>query len=141
MADIPKTVVPTFEDLPFDLNIFKPKLQDIEIFDRGSENPKHRFSIKTSDEKFCVISEDEKFVSELMDGSKTIDELAASFMEQKGRIALTMIRSFIFKLWKAGILSDGENQTSNFEEEESPEFKISIPELIFWLRSYHQFLD
>ena len=127
MADIPKTIAPTSEELPFDLNVFKPKLQDIEIFDRGSENPQHKFSIKTSDEKFCVISEDEKFVSELMDGSKTIDELAAAFMEQKGRIALTMIRSFIFKLWKAGILSDGENQTNSTEEEVSPEFKIPIP--------------
>ena len=128
MADSPKTIAPTAEDFPFDLNIFKPKLQNIEIFDRGSENPQHRFSIKTSDEKFCVISEDEKFVTELMDGNKTIDELAAVFMEQKGRIALSMIRSFTVKLWKAGILSDvAQKETSDDEEKDSSQIKLPIP--------------
>lgn len=128
MAEIPKTIAPTSEDFPFDLNVFKPRLQDIEIFDRGSENPQHRFSIKTADEKFCVISEDEKFVSEFMDGNRTIDEIAAVFMEQKGRIALTMIRSFIFKLWKAGILSDAASTATEMQEDkQSNTFKIPLP--------------
>ena len=61
-------------DFPHDMSTYKPYHKDIEIFDRASENPAHRFSLKSPDEKYCVISEDEKFVFELMDGKKTIDD-------------------------------------------------------------------
>ncbi|MCM8528678.1 MAG: cyclic nucleotide-binding domain-containing protein, partial [Lentisphaeraceae bacterium] len=106
MANSSKTIASLADSFPFDINTFKPKLDGIEVFDRGSENPEVRYSLKTTDEKYCVISEDEKIVSEMMDGNKTIDDLAAAFMEKKGRIALTMIRNFVYKLWKEGIIVD-----------------------------------
>ena len=127
MADSPKTIISLGDNIPFDINVFKPKLEDIEIFDRGSDNPEHKYSIKTKDEKYCVISEDEKFVSELMDGSKTIDELAAAFMEKKGRIALTMIRNFVYRLWQEGIISDKTKASPEVAEETSKSLRISLP--------------
>ena len=127
MADHQKTIAPITESFPFDINAFKPKLTDFEVFDRGSENPEHRFSLKTSDDKYCVISEDEKFVAELMNGEKTIDEIAASFMESKGRIALTMIRNFIYRLWQEGILKDAEKVPAIEEKQSDTSLKIPIP--------------
>lgn len=109
MANSSKTIAALADSFPFDLKVFKPKLEGIEVFDRGSENPDVRYSLKTPDEKYCIISEDEKFVTELMNGEKTIDELAAAFMEQRGRIALTMIRNFVYRLWKEGILKDSKS--------------------------------
>ena len=127
MANTSKTIVALGDSSPFDIKVFKPKLDGIEVFDRGSENPDVRYSLKTMDEKYCVISEDEKFVTELMDGKKTIDELAAAFMEQKGRIALTMIRNFVFKLWQEGIITDSKGANNDAENKEDLNNFLHIP--------------
>ena len=63
-----------------------------------------------------------------MDGQKTIDEIAADYMEAKGRIALSMIRSLTFKLWKNGVLHDPESQLINeAQDEPRPEVRFPIP--------------
>ena len=127
MANSSKTIASLADSFPFDVNSFKPKLDGVEVFDRGSENPEVRYSIKSSDEKYCVISEDEKLVSEMMDGNKTIEDLAAEFMEKKGRIALTMIRNFVYKLWKEGILKDTKNPHSSEDTSNSSKKFLYIP--------------
>ena len=105
MVDQNKTI--SLSDFPFDIEVFKPGHPEVEIFDRGSENEEHRYSIKGPNEKYCIISEDEKFAFDLMNGERTIDEIAALFMEQRGSIAVTMIRKFTLRLWTEGLLDTG----------------------------------
>ena len=130
MANKEKTKLSLISDFPHDMATYKPYYKDVEVFDRASENPAHRFSLKSSDDKYCVISEDEKFVFELMDGEKTIDEIAAEFMESKGKVAISMIRSLTFRLWQNGILVDPErDEIPEENEEQNSEHKFSIPGL------------
>ncbi|MCH2207090.1 MAG: cyclic nucleotide-binding domain-containing protein [Lentisphaerales bacterium] len=128
MANKEKTTISLLSDFPHDMATYKPFHKGIEVFDRASENPAHRFSLKSSDENYCVISEDEKYVFELMDGQKTIDELAAEFMEAKGKIALSMIRSLTFRLWQNGILIDSERKiTTDESDTEGSKLQFKIP--------------
>ena len=130
MASKEKTKISLISDFPHDMATYKPYHQDVEIFDRASENPAHRFSLKSSNDKYCVISEDEKFAFELMDGQKTIDEIAAEFMESKGKIAISMIRSLTFRLWQSGILVDPERkEITETHDDQSSEYRFSIPGL------------
>ena len=128
MASKEKTKTSLMSDFPHDMATYKPYHKDIEVFDRDSENPAHRYSLKSPDEKFCVISEDEKFAFQLMNGQKTIDEIAADFMEAKGKIALSMIRSLTFRLWQSGILVDPERkEIPENHEIQTKDYKFSIP--------------
>ncbi|MCM8530181.1 MAG: hypothetical protein NE330_03385, partial [Lentisphaeraceae bacterium] len=114
-------------DFPHDIHIYKPYHENIEVFDRASDNPAYRFSLKASEETFCTISEDEKFAFELMDGKKTVDEIAAVYLEEKGSIALTMIRSLTIRLWQEGMLSDSIETPKT--KEVSSEKRLKLPGL------------
>ena len=127
MAENTKTTISLSAEFPFDLSILKPLHTDVEIFDRESQSTEHRYSLKMNEEHVLIISEDEKFVFDLMDGSNSIDEIAALFMETKGRIALSMIRNFTVQLWHEGFLLDSNKETVKPQTENKKERFILCP--------------
>ncbi|MCM8537910.1 MAG: cyclic nucleotide-binding domain-containing protein [Lentisphaeraceae bacterium] len=114
-------------EFPHDIHTYKPYHENIEVFDRASDNPAYKYSLKASEEKFCTVSEDEKFAFELMDGKKTVDEIAAVYLEEKGAIALTMIRRLTVRLWQEGMLSDSVDTPKS--KEVSSEKRLKLPGL------------
>ena len=130
MAEKPITQISFASDFPFDMKTFKAGHHDIQVFDRESNNPQRRYSLKNSSDKYYIISEDEKFIFEHMDGTRSVDELAAIFMEEHGRIALNLIRGLIYRLWQEGFICDEKKQLTpkvHSDEQEQQSFSLANP--------------
>ncbi len=84
---------------------FRPApVPSAQVYERDGDVDASRFTLRSSDDEFMVISVEEKFIWDLLDGQRDAQDLAMIYLEKRGRIALGMIKQFITRLEENGFL-------------------------------------
>ncbi len=76
----------------------------VQIYERDGDVDASRFTLRNLDDEFMVISVEEKFIWDLLNGQRDVQDLAMIYLEKRGRIALGMIKQFVTRLEENGFL-------------------------------------
>ncbi|MEN9360847.1 MAG: hypothetical protein RL095_2382 [Verrucomicrobiota bacterium] len=88
-----------------DWDQFQPaQAAEVKVYERDGDVDASRFTLRTREDEFMVISVEEKFIWDLLDGKRDVQDLAMIYLEKRGRIALGMIKQFVTRLEENGFL-------------------------------------